>query len=132
MDIIRFIKDWTLPVAMGTGAVFYLIFAFTPQLDEAAIVMGPFFATILPLFMFLILFVTFCKVDFHQLRPVAWHAWVLLFQTLFIGVLMALMLYPSLQSQTAEPRSSFLLPRKYSWRLCSCVSSRLALRQRRW
>lgn len=45
MDIIRFIKDWTLPVAMGTGAMLYLVFAFTPQLDEAATTMGPFFAT---------------------------------------------------------------------------------------
>lgn len=53
--------------------------------------MAPFFAAILPLFMFLVLFVTFCKVDFHQLRPVAWHFWVGVFQLLFIGVLMALM-----------------------------------------
>ena len=90
--LIRFVKDWTLPMAMGTGAVLYLLFAFTPQLDAAATAMGPFFATILPLFMFLILFVTFCKVDFRQLRPVGWHAWVALFQVLFIGVLMALML----------------------------------------
>ncbi len=90
--IIRFIKDWTLPVAMGMGALLYLLFAFTPQLETAATVMGPFFATILPLFMFLILFVTFCKVDFRQLRPVAWHFWVGVFQVLFIGVLMALML----------------------------------------
>ena len=86
--LIRFIKDWTLPVAMGAGAALYLMFAFTPQLDEAATAMGPFFATILPLFMFLILFVTFCKVDFRQLRPVAWHAWVGVFQVLFVGVLM--------------------------------------------
>ena len=86
--LIRFIKDWTLPVAMGAGAALYLLFAFTPQLDGAATVMGPFFATILPLFMFLILFVTFCKVDFRQLRPVAWHAWVGVFQVLFVGVLM--------------------------------------------
>ena len=92
MDIIRFIKDWTLPVAMGTGAALYLLFAFTPQLEEAATALGPFFATILPLFMFLILFVTFCKVDFRQLRPVAWHGWVALFQVLFIGVLMAFLL----------------------------------------
>ena len=90
--IIRFVKDWTLPVAMGMGALLYLLFAFTPQLETAATVMGPFFATILPLFMFLILFVTFCKVDFRQLRPVAWHFWVGVFQVLFIGVLMALML----------------------------------------
>jgi BASS family bile acid:Na+ symporter len=73
---------------MGAGAALYLLFAFTPQLDEAATAMGPFFATILPMFMFLILFVTFCKVDFRQLRPVAWHAWVGVFQVLFVGVLM--------------------------------------------
>ena len=80
---------------MGAGALLYLLFAFTPQLDDMATAMGPFFATILPLFMFLILFVTFCKVDFRQLRPVAWHGWVALFQVLFISVLMALMLMPS-------------------------------------
>jgi BASS family bile acid:Na+ symporter len=105
MDIIRFIKDWTLPVAMGTGAALYLVFAFTPQLDDAATAMGPFFASILPLFMFLILFVTFCKVDFRQLRPVAWHGWVALFQVLFIGVLMALMLMPT-DGPTGEPSAS--------------------------
>jgi len=105
MDIIRFIKDWTLPVAMGTGAALYLVFAFTPQLDDAATALGPFFARILPLFMFLILFVTFCKVDFRQLRPVAWHGWVALFQVLFIGVLMALMLMPT-DGPTGEPSAS--------------------------
>ena len=92
MDVIRFVKDWTLPVAMSLGAVLYLVFAFTPQLDEAATALGPFFAAILPLFMFLVLFVTFCKVDFCQLRPVAWHGWVVLFQVLFVGVIMAVLL----------------------------------------
>jgi BASS family bile acid:Na+ symporter len=48
--------------------------------------------TILPLFMFLILFVTFCKVDFRKLLPVAWHFWIGLFKVLFIGILMALIL----------------------------------------
>ena len=115
MDVIRFIKDWTLPVAMGTGAVLYLVFAFTPQLDGAATAMEPFFATILPLFMFLILFVTFCKVDFRQLRPVAWHGWVLLFQVLFVGIIMAVILVPSSSflaspSSSLVPSSSFLVP----------------------
>lgn len=107
MDIIRFVKDWTLPVAMGTGALLYLLFAFTPQLDEAGTMMAPFFATILPLFMFLILFVTFCKVDFRQLRPVAWHGWVLLFQTLFVGILMVAILSP--QTSYLASRSSYLV-----------------------
>lgn len=88
----RFLKDWTLPVSMGTGAALYLLFAFTPQLDAAATQLAPFFATILPLFMFLVLFVTFCKVDFRKLRPVVWHWWVGLFQLLFIALLMAVTL----------------------------------------
>jgi BASS family bile acid:Na+ symporter len=92
MDIVRFIKDWTLPVAMGMGTVIYLIFGFTPQLDEAARFFAPICDAILPLFMFLVLFVTFCKVDFRQLRPVAWHFWTGLFQVVFIGVMMGLIL----------------------------------------
>ena len=77
---------------MGTGAVAYLIFAFTPSLDGAAHFFAPIFEAILPLFMFLVLFVTFCKVDFHKMRPVAWHFWVGLFQVIFISALMGLML----------------------------------------
>ncbi len=92
MDIVRFIKDWTLPVAMGTGAAAYLVFAFTPGLEGAAAFFDPIFAAILPMFMFLVLFVTFCKVDFRQLRPVAWHFWTGLFQLIFIASLMGLML----------------------------------------
>lgn len=89
---IRLIKDWTLPVSMSTGALLYLIFAFTPQLEEAAMFFDPIFDAILPMFMFFILFVTFCKVDFHKLRPVTWHLWVSVFQLIFIGVLMGLIL----------------------------------------
>ena len=92
--IIRFIKDWTLPVAMGLGALLYLIFASTSQLESAAEFFAPIFEAILPMFMFLVLFVTFCKVDFHKLRPVAWHFWVSLFQLLFIGLIMAAILIP--------------------------------------
>ena len=81
-----------MPVAMGLGTVLYLVFAFTPQLEEAALFFDPVFDAILPMFMFLILFVTFCKVDFHKLRPVVWHFWVCVFQLLFIGALMGLIL----------------------------------------
>ena len=92
MSIIRFLKDWTLPVSMGTGCLVYLLFAFTPQLESTADFFDPIFDAILPMFMFLILFVTFCKVDFHKLRPVVWHLWVCVFQLLFIGLLMGLIL----------------------------------------
>ncbi len=92
MNVIRFLKDWTLPVSMGMGALLYLVFAYVPQLDGAALFFDPVMEAILPLFMFLILFVTFCKVDFHQMRPVWWQLWVSIFNLLFIGIVMALIL----------------------------------------
>ena len=95
MDIVRFLKDWTLPVAMGIGVLAYLPFAFVPALNSAGTAMVPFFSAILPLFMFLVLFVTFCKVDFRRLLPVQWHWWVALFQLLFVALLLApVLLFP--------------------------------------
>ena len=78
---------------MVIGTVVYFVFAFIPALDGPAMFFGPIIDTIFPLFMFLILFVTFCKVDFRKLRPVAWHWWVGIFQVLLVlvivGVIMA-------------------------------------------
>ena len=114
MGILRFVKDWTLPVAMGLGAVLYLVFAFVPQLDAAALFFSPVMDAILPVFMFLVLFVTFCKVDFHKMRPVRWHLWVLLFNLLFVAIVMAAIvcspaiLHPS-SSQLLSPDSSLLI-----------------------
>ena len=92
MDVVRFLKDWTLPAAMALGTMLYLLFAYTPQLDQVAVLLAPLLTAVLPPLMFLVLFVTFCKVDFHQLRPVAWHLWVGLFQVVLIGALMSLAL----------------------------------------
>lgn len=98
MDVIRFLKDWTLPVSMGIGAATYLVFNYVPQLDSAALFFAPIMEAILPLFMFLVLFVTFCKVDFHKMRPVWWHLWVSIFNLLFVGIVMAMILGLRLQS----------------------------------
>lgn len=99
MDVIRFLKDWTLPVSMSIGAVTYLVFNYVPQLDSAALFFAPIMEAILPLFMFLVLFVTFCKVDFHKMRPVWWHLWVGLFNLLFVGIVMVLILGLHLQNE---------------------------------
>lgn len=94
----RFVKDWTLPVAMGLGTVIYLVFAFVPALDCAATFFAPLMDDLLPVFMFLVLFVTFCKVDFNRMRPVAWHFWVLLFNLIFVGIVMVIALAAPLSS----------------------------------
>lgn len=89
---LRIIKNWTLPVAMGIGSIVYLLFAYIPALDGAATFFAPIFDAILPMFMFLILFVTFCKVDFRRLRPVAWHLWIGVFQMLFVAMIVGVIL----------------------------------------
>ena len=91
-SFLNLIHDWTLPLSMTTGAVVYLIFAFVPELDEAARFFSPFFETILPLFMFLILFVTFCKVDYRRLRPVYWHLWAVVINLLLVLLCMVVIL----------------------------------------
>lgn len=90
--MLRFIKNWTLPIAMGIGTLVYLLFAYAPPLASAAEFFDPIFDAILPLFMFLILFVTFCKIDFHKLRPATWHWWLGLLQIMFVGIVMAIVL----------------------------------------
>ena len=92
MGLIKFIKTWTLPLSITFGAVIYLIFAFTPCLLSAAMLFAPFFNAILPLFMFLVLFVTFCKVDFKKLRVTRWHGYALVAQFSIILILLALTL----------------------------------------
>lgn len=97
MQFIRLLKDWTLPVAIATGCVVYMIFALVPQLNTFATCAAPVFDALLPMFMFLVLFVTFCKVDFRRLRPVAWHWWLGAFQVFGVGVVMAAVIAFSLK-----------------------------------
>lgn len=84
MGIIKFIKDWTLPVAMAMGVAVYLLFRFVPVLRPIGQWYEPYNANVLPDFMFLVLFVTFCKVDFRKLLPVKWHFWTGLQQVIFV------------------------------------------------
>lgn len=110
---------------MGTGAAAYLVFAFTPGLEEAAAFFGPIFAAILPAFMFLVLFVTFCKVDFRKLRPVAWHFWTGLFQLIFIAALMGLMLGFSMAGDSLVLMEAILM-----CVICPCATAAAVVTQK--
>ncbi|MBQ8153777.1 MAG: transporter [Prevotella sp.] len=85
MGLIRFLKDWTLPVAIAVGTVSYLTFYYVPALDKVGDSLSPIFDVIFPLFVFLTLFVTFCKVDFHEMRPHRWHIGILIAQLLLVA-----------------------------------------------
>ena len=99
-QLIDFLRNWTLPVAIGSGIAAYMVFALIPQLDGAARFFAPIGERILPLFMFLILFVTFCKVDFRKLIPVRWMLWVTGVQVLFVALLTLLVIEYKLQGNS--------------------------------
>ena len=86
MSIKQFVKDWTLPCAIAAGAIGYLTFYFVPQLDAAGNTLGPIIDTIFPMMVFCTLFSTFCRVDFHQMRPHRWQFGVLLAQLLLVAL----------------------------------------------
>lgn len=76
MGIIKFVKQWTLPCAMVFGACVYLLFSEVSFLEPVGNAVGPFFMEIMPLLIFAILYVTFCKIRLHDLRLRAWHIWL--------------------------------------------------------
>lgn len=79
-------------MAMVTGICVYLLFRFIPQLRPIGQWYAPYNDDVLPDFMFLILFVTFCKVDFKKLKLVKWHLWICVQQVAFVLVLAAMIL----------------------------------------
>ena len=79
-------------MSIATGSFLYLLFAFIPALDGAANFFAPILDAALPLFMFLVLYVTFCKVDFRKLIPVGWHLWIALSQVLMVAVVIGAIL----------------------------------------
>ena len=69
-----------LPIAMTTGASIYLIYHAIPCLHR----FGPFLSDVVgilqPLFIFSMLFLTFCRIEPRELKPHRWHWWLLLIQ----------------------------------------------------
>ena len=123
--IIQFIKEWTLPVSIATGSFLYLLFAFIPALDGAANFFAPILDAALPLFMFLVLYVTFCKVDFRKLIPVGWHLWIALSQVLMVAVVIGAILIFHITGE-----SLILLEALLVSIICPCASAAAVVTQK--
>lgn len=91
--MLQFLKNWTLPVAMLVGAASYCLFAYFPWLSPLKPYVHSTVSYLTPILIFVMLFVTFCKVSYRELKPRRWHGWLLLFQLvacLFLGGLLYL------------------------------------------
>ena len=94
--IITFLKNWTLPVYMISGALAYYICRQLPLSYEVKFDILTVIEVLQPVLLFLMLFVAFCKIKPTDLKPHRWHLWLLLTQCLlFAAACAALWLYPS-------------------------------------
>lgn len=80
MKIITFLKNWALPVSIVTGVVAYFVFVALPLSTEVHVAAGRMVAILQPVMLFVMLFLSFSRIDPHDLRLCRWHLWLLLTQ----------------------------------------------------
>jgi len=78
--MLKFIRNWTLPIAMLVGTLAYLMFAKWSFLSPAKPYVHSFVSFITPWLIFAQLLLTFCKIDLKELKPKRWHLWLLMIQ----------------------------------------------------
>lgn len=91
--LVRFLKNWTLPLAMLVGTLGYFAFARIPWLTPAKPFTKSLIAFLTPTLIFAQLLLTFCKVEVRDLKPRTWHGWLLLIQSCTCLAVVALLLY---------------------------------------
>lgn len=91
--LLKFLRNWTLPISMFTGAVAYFIFAFVPLLEPVKPFVRSLVTVLTPSLIFAQLLLTFCKVSPRELLPCGWHGWLMLFQLFACSLCALLLLY---------------------------------------
>ena len=74
--IIKFVKDWSLPLGIMTGIMVYAAFHFISFLNPLKPAASVFADHLVPLLLFVMLFFTFCKVDPKEMKVSRWHLWL--------------------------------------------------------
>lgn len=90
--LLRLLKNWTLPLAMLAGSLAYFLFANVSFLAPTKPYVHSLVGVLTPLLIFAQLTLTFCKVEWHELKPKPWHAWLLLIQFLSCLLVVSLLL----------------------------------------
>lgn len=90
--MMRFLQNWILVIGMVTGASVYLIYHSIPALHSAGPVLERICTTLQPLLLFAMLFLSFCKIEPHELKPHRWQFILLGIQTVMF-VLFAVLVY---------------------------------------
>lgn len=99
-NIGKTLRTWMLPISMSVGVIGYFIYTSIPWLDGTHALASQAAAVIQPMLIFMMLFITFCKVDPRELRFHAWHGWLMALQAvLFIALALLLYLFPEMKER---------------------------------
>lgn len=90
--VMLFLKEWTLPIAMCVGVTAYFVYASIPWPIEVRHWVSEGVAVIQPSLLFLMLFLTFCRIEPHELRLQRWHLWLVTVQLLLFGLTAGLLI----------------------------------------
>ena len=85
MDLFKFMKNWTLPLAMLAGVIGYFVFANFTFLEPTKPFMNGLISFLTPSLIFAQLLLTFCKIEPKELVPRVWHGWLLAIQAISCG-----------------------------------------------
>ncbi len=103
---------------MALGVLIYLLFHNITFLQPIADWYAPHNNNVLPVCMFLVLFTTFCKVNFRKLLPVRWHLWMMVIQLTLVVLLVWVV-----NSMNVGGQSLILLESILVCIICPCASA---------
>lgn len=98
--MIKFLKDWTLPISMLSGVLGYFLYVNIHAFDGTHAFMNDFLSVFQPLLLFCMLFVSFCKVHPRELKPRSWMLKLVAIQTIsFVLIGMLIALFPDISGR---------------------------------
>lgn len=89
--MLRFIKNWTLPIAMVCGVAGYFLLANVALFAPAKPLVKTAVGFLTPTLIFAQLLLSFCKIEPKELLPHGWHGWLLLFQAMMCCAIAAVL-----------------------------------------
>ena len=93
----KFLRDWMLIFGMAAGAGLYLIYHAIPAIHPAGPMLESTVKHLQPVLLFCMLFLSFCKIEPHQMKPHRWMMWLLLVQGVtFTGLALLLIAFPAI------------------------------------
>ena len=90
---VKFLKERMLVISMIAGAGTYLIYMNIPAIHKAGPVLETICRRTQPILLFLMLFISFCRIDPRQLKPKKWHIRNLLVQSVVYLTLCSAVVY---------------------------------------